>query len=94
MNGVHYSQSSSIFEFYDLEAVRISFLAPSGGPIQGNTRVTVHGQHFAGPGYRGAYGALPVDSLSRPVPPLWAEGADHHNIDYVRETRYGGHPLE
>ena len=72
LNGVDFtkSPSASRFTFYDLSWARISHLSPSGGPVRGDTRITVHGAAFEGHGYRGARGSLPPPSESHLVPPL------------------------
>ena len=43
LNGVDFtkSPSASRFTFYDLTWARISHLSPSGGPVRGDTRITV-----------------------------------------------------
>ena len=72
LNGVDYTRSptASHFLIYDHDYVRVSHLAPSGGPVRGDTRVTLHGHAFEGPGNRGA--RLPPSSLSYMGPSVHA----------------------
>lgn len=60
LNGVDFTRSvaSTVFAYYDLRQVAISHLSPSGGPMLGDTRVTIRGHAFEGPGNRGIRGEL------------------------------------
>ena len=70
LNGVDFTRSiaASSFTYYDLSGVRISYLSPAGGPVRGDTRVTVHGTAFEGHGQRGVKGSLPHASPMRVGP--------------------------
>lgn len=69
LNGVDYTRTPgglSRFTFFDAPRVRISHLSPSGGPVHGDTRVTVRGAAFEGPGHRlyAGRGGMPPTSKS------------------------------
>ena len=46
LNGVDWTNSGQRFTFYDHARVFVSLLEPQGGPLQGGTAITVHGNSF------------------------------------------------
>ena len=72
LNGVDYTRSASAsrFTFYSGPLIQISHLSPSGGPVRGDTRITVSGHAFEGHGARlyAALGGMPPTSRARKGP--------------------------
>ena len=56
LNGVHFTTSNTVFWYYNLSAVSIARMSPSGGPVAGGTPVMLDGVGFVdhGGGVQGA----------------------------------------